>query len=60
MSIPVATTPETYRKIKRTLLKEKEVVCLDEQSYLVTLLIGRELLTTTMKPVAKVIKGYKD
>ena len=60
MSIPVVTTPETYKKIKRTLLKEKEVVCLDEQSYLVTLLIGRELLTTTMKPVAKVIKGFKD
>lgn len=58
MSIPVVTTPETYKKIKRTLLKEKEVVCLDEQSYLVTLLVGRDLLMTTSKPVAKVIKGY--
>lgn len=58
MSIPVVTTPETYKKIKRILLKDKEVVCLDEQSYLVTLLVGRELLCTTTKPVAKIIKGY--
>lgn len=60
MSIPVVTTLETYKKIKRTLLKEKQVVCLDETSYLTTLLIGHDLLLTTMKPVAKIVKGYKD
>jgi hypothetical protein len=58
MSIPVTITPESYRKIKRELLKQAEVVCLDETSYLATLLVGRDLLMKTMKPVAKVIKGY--
>jgi len=60
MPIPVCITPESYKKIKRQLLKDKEVICLDATSYLATLLIGQELLMTTMKPVAKVIKGYED
>jgi len=60
MPIPVCITPESYKKVKRQLLKDKEVVCLDETSYLATLLIGQELLMTTMKPVAKVVKGYGD
>lgn len=60
MSIPVVTTPETYKKVRRLLLKDKDVVCLDETSYLATLLIGHELLLTTMRPIAKIVKGYKD
>lgn len=57
MSIPVEITQTDYKRVKKMLLKEKEVICLDHTSYVATLLIGRELAIQG-KLVAKIVKGF--
>lgn len=44
MSIQIPITPRDYKELKKLLLSGKEVVCLNERAYIMTLLVGRELM----------------
>ena len=48
----------TEKEAIKMLKTEKEIVCLDQKSHVLFLCLGMRLLSTTMKPVAKLIKGY--
>lgn len=58
MAIPVTTTDKEYRKAKLLLRKEKEVVCLDQASHVLYLLVARDMLLRGQNVNAQIVKGY--
>ncbi len=59
MSHPVGISKTEYKKLSRMLLKQKEVICMDPKTYVVTLLVARAL-TIEGKTVAKIVKGFQE
>jgi len=59
MSIPVPITKEEVKKITRELKKPQDVICLDVDSHLKTLLVGQSMLLLGKTVKAKIVKGYK-
>ncbi len=58
MSIPVPTSEQEYRKAKLLLRKEKEVICLDQASHVLYLLVARDMLLRGQNVNAQIVKGY--
>ncbi len=46
MSIPIQITKQELRTLRKVLRSKSIVVCIDEASYLKTLLVARDLLMT--------------
>lgn len=44
MSIPVMITPKELRQLRRELKRRNTIVCLDDNAYLKTLLVARDML----------------
>jgi hypothetical protein len=56
----VPVTRREIRKIKTTLRKQEQVVCLDSVAYVKTPLVGQGMLVSGEEVKAKIVKGYGD
>jgi hypothetical protein len=56
----VPVTRREIRKIKATLRKQEQVVCLGPVAYIKTLLVGQGMLASGEEVKAKIVKGYGD
>ena len=59
MSVQVPITRKELNRIGRMLRTQEQIICLDEPSYVKTLLVARERLMTGKEVKAEIIKNYK-